>query len=784
MKKQFLKQRARITYKQIICLCILALISIFLIAFGSYTYCDYLRECREKAGREADNVANRVVSQVNERLNNLKQYFVTEVEQDEIRWILENDIDYSDYSHYKSAYDAMACKSFFNGYVSGFTFVNFRTGWVLNNKGMFPMEETYNRDILDTFFERNTGGVDKNYWSYEGTINIESAEEAAEKAIYTIPVDRKYRLTVETKGLNLVMRLPASNYNVYAMLIVNVNMNTWKSWMKEWLSDGEEIVVLDDNGDLIYATDESLVEKLLNTKKKTEAKKPNLVIAGNRKYMAASCYSGITNWNYYVLHDIEREQNISQRFSTLVILLLFLLVGLSFVTVTYIIYRPIKNLVRDFSPEADRKVGNELEFLTGSFRNLKEDRKALQSLLEQQQDKLLELFELRLVRGEVNTEDEWEEYIKDFRLRSFRYFATVVVVLNLRGEEETQSSVNEDAICLKMVQEMPESLKALAWMPPIYNACTIFAIFAEDDENTLLDKITKFYRGLQEHSEEVYGFRILMGVSTTHTDHRHIRAAYRESINALTVNTLLEPEKEGDESQESQMRDCRFYLASTTMHDSSYDDSYEKNIKAGIKAVDKQQCYKVTNEFAQYLAQRNGTQDENMIFILRFVNSILLTALEARVNLNELYPDGLRKVYREVIEVTELARERRYIKMNFIDPIIQARSELLENRSYSMMEEIEKLIAQRKGDLSLTECADALGVHQTYIWKILKMEKGKSFSDYLEEYKLAEAKRLLLRTNLTVAEIATELNYTNAQNFIRFFSKSTGVTPGKFRKLY
>ena len=64
------------------------------------------------------------------------------------------------------------------------------------------------------------------------------------------------------------------------------------------------------------------------------------------------------------------------------------------------------------------------------------------------------------------------------------------------------------------------------------------------------------------------------------------------------------------------------------------------------------------------------------------------------------------------------------------------------------------------------------------------MEKGKSFMDYLEEYKINEAKRLLLQTDKTVSEIAQELNYTNAQNFIRFFSKSTGVTPGKFRKLY
>ena len=132
----------------------------------------------------------------------------------------------------------------------------------------------------------------------------------------------------------------------------------------------------------------------------------------------------------------------------------------------------------------------------------------------------------------------------------------------------------------------------------------------------------------------------------------------------------------------------------------------------------------------------------------------------------------------------EPARVRRQLKYMLIDPILEARTALLEDNSYSMMQEIEKQIRESKGNITLSECADALGVHPTYIWKVLKMEKGKSFSDYLEEYKLEEAIHLLLQTDLSVAEIAVRLNYTNAQNFIRFFSKSTGVTPGKFRKLY
>lgn len=767
-------KKSKITYKQSVALTIFALIGILVIVFGAYSYYDYRKECQERAGREAEIVANRVVAQVNERLDNLRQYYISSVEEDEIRWVLENDISYADYSHYKGAFDAMACRSFFNGYVSGFTFVNYRTGWVLNNKGMFPLEETYNQDMLQELFDSSNGGIDKNYWNYDSTFSIENT------------VDRKYRVTVETEGLNFIMRLPSYSYNVYGMLIVNLNMNTWKQWMQEWISQNEELVVLDEEGDVIYSSNSRLTAECQNIQQKYgDAEMPRQVTGDGVPYMVSSSQSGILNWNYYVLHDIRTEQNVSTRFSSVFLILMVLLLAVCFWLVTYMIYHPISNLMRDFSQGMDKKsVGNELDFLAGSFRNLKEDKQALQGLLEQQQDKLLELFELRLVRGEVRSEDEWTEYIEDFHLRSWKYFATAVVVLNLRGEEETQSNFSEDAICLKIVQELPQEIKNLAWMPPIYNACTIFGLFAEDDENALVNKITEFYKNLQEHAESMYGYRILMGVSATHTDHKHIRAAYRESINALTASSHKEPENEGIPQQENAIQDCNFYLASTTMHDGSYDNSFEKEIQSGIKTIDKIQCYKTTDEFTHYLAERGGSQDENMIFILRYVNSILLTALEARVDLNMLYPDGLRKVYREVLEVTEPSRERRYIKANFIDPIIEARSELLENRSYSMMEEIEKRIAEKKGDITLTECADAMGVHPTYIWKILKMEKGKAFSDYLEEYKLEEAKRLLLRTNMTVAEIATELNYTNAQNFIRFFSKSTGVTPGKFRKLY
>ena len=760
------------SYKVAVFRYVFLLIATLLLAFCAYTYYDYCKECQVNAGREARMKAGRIVEQNDERLENLRQYYVTMTTDDSINWLLENDISYSDYSNYRSAYDNMGSKGIFSDYVGNFSFVNFKTSWVLSNKGLFHLYEAYNKDTIMSIYEEKTENTDKSYWQYdENGVTLNST------------VDRQYRLTIETKGLNFIMHLPASSYNTHAVFIVNINMDTWKKWINEWLESYEDIVVLANDGTVIYTTDESFVPDC------TELLQKNLKSASIKKdkdnYSVAVSQSNILGWNYYVLYNVAQGQT-SIRLPIAVFTVLFLLIIICFLLVSHLIYYPIDALLKDVSgTNGKEKIeGNELEYLAGSYHNLKKDKQALEGLLYQQQDKLEELFELRLLHGEVD-EEEWDEYLAGFKLRSWKYFATAVVILNLR-DEEVQSMVNEDVICLKILSEMPESLKNKAWMPPIYNASAIFVIFAEEDETQLLDKIREFYSEMQESAKEICDYNILMGVSATHTNYHHIRAAYRESINALTFKTCVNMDENVNEeaTPDIENEECHFYLASSTVLGSEYNRHFEEDIQAAVKALDKKQCYQVTDSFCHYLAQAQGREGELPVYLLRYVNTILITALDAGVNLQEVYPDGIKKIYRELLEVVEPERERRYIKWKFIDPIIKIRMEYLESHSNSMLEEIEKLIADSKGNLSLTDCADALGVHPTYIWKVLKMERGKSFSDYVEEYKLNEAKHLLLESDLTVAEIAERLNYTNAQNFIRFFSKSTGVTPGKFRKLY
>jgi AraC family transcriptional regulator, transcriptional activator of pobA len=57
-------------------------------------------------------------------------------------------------------------------------------------------------------------------------------------------------------------------------------------------------------------------------------------------------------------------------------------------------------------------------------------------------------------------------------------------------------------------------------------------------------------------------------------------------------------------------------------------------------------------------------------------------------------------------------------------------------------------------------------------------------NDIIKNRIILESKRLLAHTSMTVKEIAYSLNYDDDAYFVRFFTKSTGVSPTLFRKQF
>ena len=84
-------------------------------------------------------------------------------------------------------------------------------------------------------------------------------------------------------------------------------------------------------------------------------------------------------------------------------------------------------------------------------------------------------------------------------------------------------------------------------------------------------------------------------------------------------------------------------------------------------------------------------------------------------------------------------------------------------------------------DLNLKGIATLLHVNVMYLGQVFKKETGKSFSKYLNHYRINLAKELLLRSKEPVNDIASRIGYQNQGYFYKNFKKLVGQSPREFR---
>ena len=90
-------------------------------------------------------------------------------------------------------------------------------------------------------------------------------------------------------------------------------------------------------------------------------------------------------------------------------------------------------------------------------------------------------------------------------------------------------------------------------------------------------------------------------------------------------------------------------------------------------------------------------------------------------------------------------------------------------------------------DLSLPRVAEVVGVNVKYVSDSIKESTGYSFRQFVNSYRIGEARRLLLDEtivrNLTIQSIAEKVGFKSSSAFISWFRQFTGMTPSMYVRL-
>ncbi len=85
---------------------------------------------------------------------------------------------------------------------------------------------------------------------------------------------------------------------------------------------------------------------------------------------------------------------------------------------------------------------------------------------------------------------------------------------------------------------------------------------------------------------------------------------------------------------------------------------------------------------------------------------------------------------------------------------------------------------------NVDDYAKMLHISTSYLSRTIREHTGLTASQLIRQRMVLSAKRLLVHSSLSIAEIGYELSFTDPSYFTKFFSRETGMTPVSFRRSF
>ena len=133
----------------------------------------------------------------------------------------------------------------------------------------------------------------------------------------------------------------------------------------------------------------------------------------------------------------------------------------------------------------------------------------------------------------------------------------------------------------------------------------------------------------------------------------------------------------------------------------------------------------------------------------------------------------------------ELSKKKRnQLKINLknsgLELLENKRSVLVEKIKNHIIELIQPNIKAQKENYSIL-ISERLGYDYTYLSNVFSEEKGITIQQFIIVIRVEKVKELLVYNELSLKQIANQMQYSSAAHLSNQFKKSTGSTPSYFK---
>jgi two-component system response regulator YesN len=294
------------------------------------------------------------------------------------------------------------------------------------------------------------------------------------------------------------------------------------------------------------------------------------------------------------------------------------------------------------------------------------------------------------------------------------------------------------------------------------------------------DVIRRFYSDIINIVKEKHGLRLLFGVGNVVSNPYEIRKSYEGAEESLEFSEFWD------------VQDIVFYKEVQAIRRDSYEklgefvtigNGLSKNLIIAMSSSDKETVFVLLEEIFEYIKLYKNLDKE---YISSYLNNIINEASLFIYNINaktesfmEEYCDGIRLF----TNLRDLKSMENYMH-NFFKKVIGFLNEKRNNKDSNVIRKVIKIIEEKyMKEISLKTIAAEVYLSPNYLGNLFKKSTGKTFNEYLCEYRMERAKELLKQGNKKVSAVAQEVGIFNTSYFCILFKNAYGIAPGEFQEM-
>ncbi|MFE5319405.1 helix-turn-helix domain-containing protein [Paenibacillus sp. NPDC056579] len=498
--------------------------------------------------------------------------------------------------------------------------------------------------------------------------------------------------------------------------------------------------------------------------------------------MVSYTSSSMIGWKYISVtpRDIYMQKVNAVKLTAMWLFALYLVVGLiASYGMAYRNYRPVKQMlkfiVKDHPVPASART-NEYEFIQESLESVLDEQKHLQGQLQHQAPIMRANFLTKLIRGLV---DHSEDIRHSLDFMNIRFVSDSFAVILIQVDDAEAFAQDQSERQWALIRFIISNIGAELIHEHHIGYCVdldrdrlvVLLNINKQRQQEAVAHMTHVANTLKQVMEERFQIAITLALSNVHEGLERIGNAYLETLAAMEYKII-----KGRSSviffREINRKDQHYYYPLET----------EMQLMNFVRSGDVDNTRKLLDSLYEINFTSNPITPGLAQCLFFNLASTHLKLVNATGSKHGESADGRFDAVAAILDCATAEELHTLMKELFVSQT-QMMQTGRSDHNEQLLQEITAFIDSHYTDpnLGLNMISEKFSRTPQYISTFFKKTSGQNMTDYIAKRRIDQAKQLISKQEMTIAQIAQKVGYTNDLVLIRVFKKMEGITPGKYR---